>query len=188
MANSTTNVSVGKPKVTGSVYIAPIGTTLPTDADTALASAFKDLGYVSEDGVTNSNTAETTKLKAWGGDTVYTSQTDKPDTFQFTLIEVLREDAQKAVYGDDNVTTSSGLTTIKANSKEAEPHIWVIETVLQGHYKRIVIPNGKLSEVGDITYKDDELIGYQITVDALPDSQSNTHYEYIEAITAGTSS
>ena len=41
---TSANVSVGKPKIAGAVYVAPLGTTLPTDAVTALATAFKGLG------------------------------------------------------------------------------------------------------------------------------------------------
>ena len=40
------NVSTGKPKITGAVYRAPLGTALPTDATTALSGAFVDMGYI----------------------------------------------------------------------------------------------------------------------------------------------
>ena len=36
MANTATNVTTGKPNLSGAVYVADIGTTLPTDADTPL--------------------------------------------------------------------------------------------------------------------------------------------------------
>ena len=102
--NDANNVTAGKPKVGGAVYRAALGTTLPEDALSDLAAAFKDMGYISDAGVTNSNSPSNTAIKAWGGDTVLDIQTEKPDTFKMVFIETTREEVLKAVYGDDNVT------------------------------------------------------------------------------------
>ncbi|RDW21041.1 phage tail protein [Oceanobacillus arenosus] len=176
------NVSTAKPKVGGAVYSSPLGTTLPLDAATEIDPAFKSLGYISEDGMANENTPESEIIKAWGGDTVASVQTGKEDAFTYTLIEATNVDVLKEIYGQDNVTgTLDTGITIKANSKELEEHCLVIDMILKGGIlKRIVIPSGKVSEVGEISYADADAIGYETTIQAIPDSEGNTHYEYIQ--------
>lgn len=186
MANDATKVSTGKPKPGGSIHRAPVGTALPTDAVTALNVAFACLGYCSDDGLTNDNSMEVEEIKAWGGDTVLHAQTSKDDSFGFTLIEIMNENVLKTVYGDTNVTVDAqtGAITIAANSNEQEEASYVIDMILKGGaLKRIVIPAGKVTEVGTITYKDDEAVGYETTLGCTPDSAGNTHYEYIKPAT-----
>jgi hypothetical protein len=186
MANTVANVTTGKPSKSGAIWRAPFGSTLPTDATTALDAAFACLGYVSEDGLTNENSPESENIKAWGGDIVLTTQSEKTDTFSYTLIESLNVEVLKSVYGDDNVTgTLATGITVRANSTEQEPAAYVIETALKGGVKkRIVIPNGVLSELAEITYKDDEALGYNVTIMAMAggfaEGDSDTHKEYIK--------
>ena len=183
MANTAANVTVGKPKVGGAIYVAPLGSTLPTDSSTALDAAFVCIGYISEDGVTNSNSPESDNVKAWGGDTVLVLQTDRPDSFSLTLLEGLNEDVLKTVYGSSNVTVDAqGNITVKATADEMTGHAWVFEMIMKGNRaKRTVIPNGTISELGDIVYKDDEAVGYNVTLQDVPDSSGVYHYEYIAA-------
>lgn len=179
---NSANVTASKPKVGGAIYVAPVGTTLPTDATTALANTFKELGYASEDGITNSNSPESDTIKAWGGDTVLTLLTSKDDTFSVTLIEVLNLEVLKLVYGDSNVTgdLTNGIA-ITANAQDLDEHVIVIDMVLKGGaVKRIVLPQAKVSEVGDITYSDSDAVGYETTLFCSADASGNTHYEYIQ--------
>ena len=179
MANSTLVVA-GKPKVGGAIWSAPLGTALPTDATTALNAAFKDLGYVSDDGLTNELTTDTEEIKAWGGDTVLTAQTGTSDTFTYKLIESLNIEVLKEVYGASNVTgTLATGIKISVNSKEKIDHVIVVETAVRDKFKRIVLPTAKIKEMAEITYVDGDPVGYEVTVQALPDSSGNTHYEYI---------
>lgn len=177
------NVTYAKPKVGGAAFYAPIGTTLPTDATSALDPAFIPVGYISEDGLVNSNSPETENIKAWGGDIVLTTLTEKADTFTFTLIESANENVLKCVYGEDNVTVNAetGEITVAANSTTLPEYAWVFDMRIKGgKARRIVCPDASISELGDISYTDADATGYETTISALPDATGNTHYEYIE--------
>lgn len=181
MANNALNASTSKPKVGGAIFCAPKGTTLPTDAVASLASGFVCLGYMGEDGITNNDALETGEIRAWGGDIVLNYTESHTDTFGCKLLEVLKAEVLEAVYGASNVsgTLETGIT-VKSNAKERPYMAWVFEMVLtDGAVKRIVIPSGKVTELAEITYADNEAIGYDVTIGTIPDSDGNTHYEYI---------
>ena len=182
MANTASNVTAGKPKIGGAIYIAPLETALPDDTSDEL-TGFTCLGYVSEDGVTNDNSPESDTVKAWGGDTVLSLQTDRPDSFSFELIEVLNKDVLGVVYGENNVTVDgNGNITVKATAEQLLGHSWVIDMIVRdGRAKRIVIPNGTVSSVSTITYADNAAVGYGLTINDVPDEDGVYHYEYISA-------
>ena len=186
--NNAQNVTAGKPLINGAVFRAPIGTTLPTTATEALNPAFANVGYISDAGVVNSNSPSSNNIKAWGGDVVLVTLEEKPDTFQFTMIEAKNVEVMKAVYGDENV--SGDLATgihVAANSTLQPNCSWVIDQRLRdGTYKRIVLPDAGINAVGDITYADSAAVGYQTTLACLPDSTGNTHHEYIKDPNART--
>ena len=184
MGNNAGNVSVGKPKAGGAAFIAAAGTTPPTSAVAALSDDFKDLGYISDDGVKNNGERTVNKVKAWGGDVVYTAQTEKTDSFTITFIESLNSNVLKMVYGKNNVSgdLASGMTVL-ANSTELDEWVLVIDMVLaEGTVlKRLVIPKAKVDSISEISYEDENVIGYQCEITAKPDAAGNTHYEYFKS-------
>lgn len=186
MANpSVANVAAGKPMATGGVLVAPLASTLPTDAKTALDAAFKALGYIGEDGLTDSGERSTDKTKAWGGDIVLVSQTEFSQTYQFNLIEATNADVLKVVYGDANVTTTAAtpttgtLQSVKVNGDELPRKTFVFEINMgQGRKRRIVVPNAQVTEVGERTYVDGAPVAYPVTIEAFEDSTGNNAYQY----------
>lgn len=185
MPNTAANVAAGIPLATGGVLIGALTATLPTSA-TAATTGFTAAGYVGEDGVTESYDRSTEKVRAWGGDTVKVVQTEFGATYQFTFLETLNADVLKAVYGDANVTTTAATTTtsqlhtVKVTG-QALPHKSFIFELKDGYTKiRIVVPDGQITEVGEITYSDAEVIGYQVTVEAFADSSGVNAYKYLD--------
>lgn len=189
--SDVSNVTTGKPRIGGAVYRAPKGTPLPVTVREALNAGFVSMGYISEDGVTNSNSIESSEQKAWGGDTVLSMQTGKTDTFQMKFLETKNVNVLRAIYGSDNVNGNldAGLI-VRANSQEAEAGAWVIDMILRDNSaKRIVIPEGKITALGDITYTDGEATGYDATITAMPYDayEGDTHRELMQNIADITS-
>ena len=190
MANPTaTNVSVGKPKAAGGIFVDTPGGTLPTDATSALPVTAVGLGYVSDAGLVNGVEINTEDVVAWGGDTVLTIRTSRSETFSWTFIET-NAAVMKEVYGPDNVTGTDGTgLTVLHNNKELPSRVYIFEVLMTGNrVKRIVVPNAKITSVGDVSYVDGEPIGYEVTLGAFPDASGNTAYEYVAAVVTEDSS
>lgn len=181
MANTVANVTAVEPGASGAIWRAPIGTTVPTNAKTALAEAFECLGYIAEEGPRNSLSRSTEEERAWGGDVVNVFETEHSDKWSMKLIEAMNVNVLKTVFGDENVsgTLASGIS-ISVNAKEHEDAVYVLETILKGDVlKRVVIPVGRVTEVAEISYATTESQGYDITITCQADTNGNTHYEYL---------
>lgn len=180
--NDATNVSVGKPKIGGAIWCAPLSSSLviPTDATTALDAAFKCMGYVSDAGLVNSKEFNTGNINAWGGDNVLDYGSMGSDKFKFTLLETLNVDVLKTVYGADNVSgdLATGIS-IDVGSQLPEACAWVFEMVLRNKaIKRIVVPQAAVTEEGDVSYTDEAAVGFETTISATP-INGKYHHEYI---------
>jgi hypothetical protein len=146
-----------------------------------LNAAFKNLGYVSEDGLVNGVETNTEDVNAWGGDLVLTGQTTFKETFTVNLIETNAE-ALKVFYGEDNVVEEGDGSLTVTQTSEMLPNVSVVfELVMTGgRIKRIVIPNAQITDrSGEITYVDGEAVTYPAAFVAYPDGNGQTHTEYI---------
>jgi hypothetical protein len=182
---AASNVLVGKPLASGGILTADLGSTLPTDASTALDPAFTASGYASDAGVTQTIATDSTEVKAWGGDIVRRVQTSHALTYKFQVIETTTTNLG-LYYGDDNVTetpadATHGLErTVLVNSTEL-PHKSFVIAVKDGtNTIRIAIPDGQVTDRGDVVYKDDESIAYDLTVECFADDAGNKAYLYLD--------
>ena len=174
-----TDVRVGAPdqKVTGAIKHAPVGTALPdltdiTKAAVTLNTAFTGDEYVSEDGLTLSPSRSTTEIKDWSGSTVRKVLESFDGTLAWTMI----------AFGADHVTTAAATTTHGAQVKAAlgaylpEEQAWVF--LMKDGDARIVIavPDGQITEVGEVTFASNNAVGWNVTLSCYPDAAGNSIY------------
>ena len=164
--NETKNVSSTKGVKGGYIFVAPAGTTLPTDIKTNLAEAFLNLGFISEDGYTESEETDANELKDMNGDLMDSATTSRVESAKLTLAEI-KAQTLKVMYGAENVTDLDGVITVEHNGNKDEA--WSI------------VPSAKLSELDDLKLAVSEIAGRQITLKYLVDSDGNTCYDYIES-------
>ena len=175
--NQTGNVSVGKGSEGAYAWVAPYGTELPTDNTATLNEAFNVLGFISEDGVTFSDSFDSTTHSDMNGDTVASSAGAVEKTAAFMWIE-LKKTTLDLMYGAANVTDEGGV--IEYTDKGPDQTLWsiVFDFVLGGSRKwRVVVPQCKLSELGDMVVNYQELIGRETTMGVLYDSAVGGYYK-----------
>jgi hypothetical protein len=170
-AIDATEVRVG---ISGELFSAPLGTTLPTNSTTALPVAWKGLGYVSEDGVTESWSDSVDNIVAWqNATTVRSSTTESTGTLALTLIQS-RGNVLEAFHRGSQITQpTAGNFQLDVKPVVADPRCWVLEVVDGTIHQRIVLGNAEITERGDIMYKNGEPIGYPITISVYPDTAGN---------------
>jgi hypothetical protein len=168
MSLETAEVGVA---ITGELYVAPLGTALPTDTSTALNAAFVGLGYFSEDGVTDTPEKDVEDITAWqNAKRVRTVITSAKQTYTGTLIQT-NVDVIETVYGTTvTQTVTHGSYTINPGSTSGRK-AWVLEVVDGAEIKRILIEDGEITEVGESNYATGEAIGYPITLEAYSEAE-----------------
>lgn len=184
MANSASNVRVA---VTGSLYVdITAAGAAPTTAVSAVASAYKDMGYVSEDGVTLSfpDTGSADPIKAWqNGATVRTvrSLSDDNPQLSLTLIES-KLDVVQAVFGI-TVTQSGTDGSFEFDTTDTRSHVRLILDVVDGSETiRTYAPYAIVASIGEINLTNTDAIGYSVTFDLERDSTAG--YNFKQFLTA----
>lgn len=180
-ANSTDNVSSTKGVRGGYIFVAPVGTTLPTDYSTALPTAYKCLGFISEDGYVETVDSDSEDLVDMNGDLMDSPQTSRVESAQLTLAEI-KAMTLKLMYGDENVTDKAGVITVKHNGNSNDTWVVVLDLLLKNNRKwRKVVPLFQCSELDDLTLAVGELAARALTAKYLTDGDGNTCYDYIQS-------
>ncbi len=169
---ATDNVRVG---ASGYALYAATGTTLPTAATTAPAAGFlaNDVGYLSDAGITMSIGRETTDITAWqNADVVRTIMTGHTVTFAFEMLET-NSDSLELAFGNFASNTVEIDGTVMPNKA------FILHVDDGGNDIRIVVPNGQVTENGDVTFANNDAVKWPVTITAFPDGNGNKAYIYL---------
>lgn len=170
MTLDATNVEVA---VTGAVYLAPLGTTLPTSSADELDEAFKDVGYISEDGITETPEEDTQEIRAWqNGDVVRRLLTSHEIQYGFTMIEI-NEVSLTAYYGNYDAGT------VRVTGAPLPRQSMVIDVIDEGKLRRRVAPVAGIVERGEVSLTNSEATGLEVTVSCYPDATETPTKVYI---------
>lgn len=180
MANNSANITSTNPADGGELHRAALGSTLPVDAVEDLDAAFNGLGFTGEDGFVITQARSTEDKRAYGGDVVYSLQTEYGVSVQVTVYESQNAEVLKTVFGDDNVDSDAvtGTTTVLYNKKRLPRSVFVSDHITDQGLLRQVIPIGQVTEVGDVSLVHTDILMYQLTITAYPDADGNYMYEY----------
>ena len=185
MADSTLVWAPTRPSDAGVFYRAPLGTTLPTDASSPLNGLFTDHGWISDDGITLTVNRSTQKHYAFGTDLVKTTQSEYQESLKLTFIES-DPDVLETVFGADSLTlgTDGGgnrTIAIAHSSKQLPRSAFVVDMIDGSKERRIVVQEGQVIDLEDVSYKDSELTSYAVTIDCYKPASGNTEavLEYI---------
>jgi len=177
MAQNAQAVRVG---VTGAIYTAPLNTTVPTDVSSALNAAFREVGYATEDGVTLGVETESTDIKAWqNGLTVRRVQTSKDFTLAFSMMET--NAASLEVFFNNYTHGPGGASgSVTLNGDQPYRGAWVVDVVDDTDLIRIVIPDGQVTETGEVSIVNGDAMTFPVTITGYPDSGGDAGTIYFD--------
>lgn len=145
MANDSEEVRLAPD---GSVFVAPIGTTLPTTATMALNAAFDELGYIDEDGVSLTPSVDFTDIMMWQSQTPVKTTLDTLNfEIQFNMGQV-NITTWELFFFNETFTNSFGQAAmeISSNSPSQERALIVQWTDDEGDQTRLVVPRAVLTD------------------------------------------
>lgn len=158
-------------------YRAPLGTTAPTDASTALPAAWKAFGLLSDDdGISESRDEDSDDKYAYGNILIRTVRSKHKRQIKVTVLE-----DNATVFGILNpgstAVTATTVTTRTVKVPGSDIGAYLFEAHDGTINKRKCIPRGEVVEVGDEQWTDSDLVARELTINIYPDSTGVLYYE-----------
>lgn len=164
---------------TGELYVAPVGSTLPTTTSAALDTAFLGLGYNSEDGITISRDVSIEDILAW--QSVTPVRRVASETTFSVAGTFLQSDADvvSLFFGLGAFTGTTDFTASGSTVQGVTERAVVVEFKDGTIDYRLVIPRAEVTSDGEVNINRTDAAGYALTFTALAPSSGTTLYTLI---------
>ena len=173
------HVGVGSAPATGAIFVAPKGTTLPTDATTTL-SGFTLLGFTSDAGVQISEESSTEAIRAWEGRAeIYNVRSEYTESITFMPIQC-DADVAKLIWGESMVEVDSetGAIHAKHHGGNIDPVVIAIEVTPRENIVKRYCGTFQLVERGEQTMDGTQVDGRELTFNSIADENGVTMHEH----------
>jgi hypothetical protein len=181
MVNITRAADLTMVGANGGAWVAPVGTPALASPLIQPTDPWLALGAISEDGLTNGWDEESQQFTPWGLTSPFRTQiTQSIRTFGLTVWETSRRSVMSLHYRLDDAEFEPDGSGITKYAETASPvpdrrAFWFL--VIDGdNYRGFYVPEGEINDRGDVTYKQDEMSGFEWTVTTYPDAAGNTVY------------
>ena len=156
---------------TGAIYVAPVGTAVPTTVNDAFNAAFRNLGFATTDGLRLTRTMDTEQVNSWQSIAVQRYLiTGVNLTVAFDL-QQYNKDTLPLYLGGGTIVNQGGcpvsykldLSSTPTIDERAMIYTWVDGTI----NNRLVVPRGMVSETGEATLGREQEIRLPLTFSAM---------------------
>lgn len=153
----------------GHVYVAPVGSAVPADTSTAFDSSWRELGYVSEDGVSFAPSVDINDINAWQSKVpVKRSLTSIDFDITFQLLQTSQLATSLFFFGEQwDVTGGEANLVVTANPQLDERAFAVEYTDDSGNINRIILPRALVTDREDLTLNRSDAVMWGVTLKAL---------------------
>lgn len=161
------------------LYVADVGTTAPTTLAASFGVGWTAVGLLGDDGMTETREQDSSDHYAWGSILLRTIKSKHKRTFRAVLME-----DNATTFGllnpGSSTTTATGVDTRVVKAPAANIKAFGFDLKDGGaSVKRIIIPRGEVTEVGDAVYSDGDVTGHEVTITVYPDASGNYFTELV---------
>lgn len=166
------NVRVG---IAGALWKAPPDAPLPINATSPLDASYVSLGYISDDGVTESWEDSSDDIIAWQNAVqVRSATTESKLSISLTLIEINGATLQTFHRGSVITSDLEGLGyQLDVKPVEADPSRFVLDVVDGAKLLRVSLGLAEIVERGEIMYANGQPVALPLMIRAYPDENGN---------------